>query len=341
MKAVRVRNKEMVVEDVIKPKAGHSEVVLKVRYCGICGSEVHRFEAGSFPEGAICGHEPYGVIDEVGEGVEGWKKGDRVVVIGYEPCRKCRWCQQGEYQLCLKKEWIGIGTNPGGFAEYVKVYASMLVPVPGQINDRSAVLTEPVAVALHAVRSTHINIGDTVAVIGSGPIGLLVLQCLKMAGARTVGVIEAAKARRDLAAKLGADVIFAPEMKNIGLEVTRALGAEPDVVFDCAGGITTLQNAIELVRPHGKVMLVGVSMQPVSIIPIEWGRKEAVLKTSIAYRDEFRLALELIAKGKIEVESLISDIISFNEVGQTIKALNRPNQQIKILVDPELGVSEA
>jgi (R,R)-butanediol dehydrogenase/meso-butanediol dehydrogenase/diacetyl reductase len=336
MKAVVVRKKDMILEDVTKPKAGFGEVVLKVRYCGICGSEVHRFEAGSFPDGAICGHEPYGVIDEVGEGVEGWKKGDRIVVIAYEPCRKCRWCQQGEYQLCLKKEWIGIGTNPGGFAEYVKAHASMLVRVPEQVNDRAAALTEPLAVALHAVRSTHINMGDTVAVIGAGPIGLLVLQCSRVAGARAVGVIEAAKARLDLAAKLGGDVIFAPEIKNIGLEVTEALGAEPDVVFDCAGGITTLQSAIELVRPHGTVMVVGVSMEPVPIIPIQWGRKEALLRTTIAYRDEFPLALELIAKGKIDVESLISDIIPLNDVGHTIKALSRPNQQIKILVDPEL-----
>lgn len=336
MKAVVVRNKEMVLEDVTKPKAGLGEVVLKVRYCGICGSEVHRFEAGSFPDSAICGHEPYGVIDHVGDGVEGWKKGDRVVVIAYEPCRKCRWCQQGEYQLCVKKEWIGIGTNPGAFAEYVKAYASMLVPVPKQVNDRAAALTEPLAVALHAFRSTHVDMGDTVAVIGAGPIGLLVLQCSRVAGARAVGVIEAAKGRRDLAAKLGANVVFAPEMKNIGLEVTKALGAEPDVVFDCAGGIATLQNAIELVRPHGKIMVVGVSMEPVPIIPIQWGRKEAVLKTSIAYRDEFPLALELIANGKIDVESLISDIIPLNDVGRTIKALGRPNQQIKILVDPAL-----
>ena len=336
MKAVVVRNKDMVLEDVIKPKAGLGEVVLKVRYCGICGSEVHRFEAGSFPDGAICGHEPYGVIDQVGEGVEGWKRGDRVVVIAYEPCRKCRWCQQGEYQLCVKKEWIGIGTNPGGFAEYVKAYARMLVRVPKQVNDRAAALTEPLAVALHAFRSTHVNMGDTVAVIGAGPIGLLILQCSRVAGARAIGVIEAAKGRRDLAAKLGADVIFAPEMKDIGLEVTKALGAEPDVVFDCAGGVATLQTAIQLVRPHGKIMVVGVSMEPVPIIPIQWGRKEAVLKTSIAYRDEFPLALELIANGKIDVESLISDIIPLNDVGHTVKALGRPNQQIKILVDPEL-----
>lgn len=336
MKAAVVRNKKFVLEDVIKPKAGPGEVVLKVRFCGICGSEVHRFEAGSFADGAICGHEPFGVIDEVGEGVEGWRKGERVVVIAYDPCRKCRWCLQGEYQLCLKKDWIGIGVKPGGFAEYVKAYATMLLRVPEKVSDRAATLVEPLAVALHAVRSVHINIGDTVAMIGAGPIGLLALQCLKTAGARAIGVIEATKTRRDMAAKLGADWTFSPETENIGLEVTKALGAEPDVVFDCAGAVRTLQNAIDLVRPHGKVMLVGVSMEPVPIIPLQWGRKEAILKTTIAYRDEFPLALELIAKGKIDVESLISDIVPLSAIDSTIQALSRPNQQIKILVDPAL-----
>lgn len=336
MKAAVARNKDIILEDVVKPQAGPGEIVLKVRYCGICGSDVHRFEAGGFSDGAIYGHEAYGLIEEVGEGVEGWKKGDRAVVIAYEPCRKCRWCRQGEYQICFQKTWIGLGTNPGGFAEYVKAFATMFVRVPEQVSDRAATLAEPLAVALHAVRSSPIRVGDTVVIIGTGPIGLLILQCLKGAGARAVGVIEAAQARRDLAARLGADVIFAPDTKDIGFEMMKALGTEPDMVFDCAGGTSTLQCAIDLVRPHGQVILVGVSMEPVPILPIQWQRKEAVLKTSIAYRDEFPLALEWMARRKIDVESLISDIIPLKEVGLTVKALNRPNQQIKILIDPAL-----
>jgi (R,R)-butanediol dehydrogenase/meso-butanediol dehydrogenase/diacetyl reductase len=336
MKAVVVRNPDMVVEYVPRPHAGPDDVVLKVKYSGICGSEVHRFEAGSFLDGAICGHEPFGVIEELGENVTGWQNGDRAVVIAYDPCRQCRWCQLGQYQLCVKKDWIGIGDKPGGFAEYVKVYPSMLVPVPQHVSDRAAALTEPVAVALHAVGSAHINIGDRVVVIGAGPIGLLVLQCLQVAGAGAVGVIESAEGRRNLAAKLGADSVLEPGTEDMAGVLTHALGNEPDVVFDCAGAVSTLQQAIDLVRPHGKVMLVGVSMEPVPIIPIQWGRKEAELKTSIAYRDEFPLALELIAKGKINVESLISDIIPLKEVGNTLKALRQPNDQIKILIDPAL-----
>ena len=334
MKAAVVRQTDIRVEDVPQPQAGPGEVVIQVRYCGIRGSDVHRFAAGGFPDGAILGHEPYGVVAEVGEGVTGWRGGERVVVIAYDPCRQCRWCQQGEYQLCLNKYWIGLGANPGAFAGYVKARATMLLRVPDPVGDRAAALTEPLAVALHAVRTAHINLGDTAVVIGAGPIGLLVTQCLRVAGARAVGVIEGAPGRAELAARLGADRVFAPGSDDLVAEVVRSLGAEPDVVFECAGAVQTLQDAAELVRPHGKIMLVGVSMEPVPIIPIVWGRKEAALKACIAYRDEFPLALELLARDQVDVESLISDVVSLKDIGQAVKALQKPHDQIKVLVEP-------
>jgi (R,R)-butanediol dehydrogenase/meso-butanediol dehydrogenase/diacetyl reductase len=210
----------------------------------------------------------------------------------------------------------------------------MLLRVPDQVRDRAAALTEPLAVALHAVRTAHINLGDTVVVIGAGPIGLLVTQCLRVAGARAIGVIEVAPRRAELAARLGADKVFNPGSDDLVAEVIRFLGAEPDVVFECAGAVQTLQDAAELVRPHGKIMLVGVSMKPVPIIPIVWGLKEAELKACIAYRDEFPLALELLVKSKIDVDSLISDVVSLKDVGQTVKELQKPHDQIKVLVEP-------
>jgi len=334
MKAAVVRHNDMLIEDIPQPRPGPNEVVLKVKYCGICGSDVHRFLAGGFPDGAILGHEPYGVVAEVGEGITEWQGGERAVIIAYDPCRKCHWCQQGEYQLCLNKYWIGLGTNPGAFAEYVKAYSTMLLRVPDQVGDREAALTEPLAVALHAVRTAHINLGDTAIVIGAGPIGLLVTQCLRVAGARAVGVIEVAPGRAKLANRLGADKVFTPGSDDLYTQVTRSLGAEPDVVFECAGAVQTLQVAAELVRPGGKIMLVGVSLEPVPIIPIVWGRKEAELKACVAYRDEFPLALELLAKNQIDVTSLISDIIPLEDIGQTIKDLQKPHDQIKVLVEP-------
>lgn len=334
MKAAVVRQTDIRVENVPQPQAGPGEVVIQVKYCGICGSDVHRFSAGGFPEGAVIGHEPYGVVTAVGEGVTGWQGGERVVVIAYDPCRQCRWCQQGEYQLCLNKYWIGLGAHPGAFAEYVQARSTMLLRVPDAVSDRAAALTEPLAVALHAVRTAHINLGDTAVVIGAGPIGLLVTQCLRVAGARAVGVIEGAPGRAELAARLGADEVFTPGQDGWVAAVVRSLGTEPDVVFECAGAVQTLQDAAELVRPHGKIMLVGVSMEPAPIIPIVWGRKEAELKACIAYRDEFPLALELLARDKVDVDSLISAVIPLPDIGPTVKGLQKPHDQIKVLVEP-------
>jgi (R,R)-butanediol dehydrogenase/meso-butanediol dehydrogenase/diacetyl reductase len=334
MKAAVVRQNDIRVEDIPKPQAGPGEAIIKVKYCGVCGSDVHRFAAGGFPDGAIIGHEPYGVVAEVGKGVTEWRGSERVVAIAYDPCRQCRWCRQGEYQLCLNKYWIGLGANPGGFAEYVKARSVMLLRVPDEVTDRAAALTEPLAVALHAVRTAHINLGDTAVVIGAGPIGLLVTQCLQIAGARAIGVVEVAPGRAQLAARLGADKVFTPGPDDWVAEVTRSLAAEPDVVFECAGAVQTLQDAAELVRPHGKVMLVGVSMKPVPITAIVWGRKEAELKGCIAYRDEFPLALELLAKGEVDVESLISGVIHLKDIGRTIKGLQKPHDQVKVLVEP-------
>ena len=334
MKAAVVRQNDIRVEDVPKPQAGPGEVIIEVKYCGVCGSDVHRFAAGGFPDGAILGHEPYGVVAEVGKGVTEWRGGERVVAIAYDPCRQCRWCRQGEYQLCLNKYWIGLGANPGGFAEYVKARSVMLLHVPDEVTDRAAALTEPLAVALHAVRTAHINLGDTAVVIGAGPIGLLVTQCLRVAGARAIGVVEIAPGRAQLAARLGADKVFTPGSDDWVAEVTRSLAAEPDVVFECAGAVQTLQDAAELVRPRGKIMLVGVSLEPVPIIPMVWGLKEAELKACIAYRNEFPLALELLAKNRIDVTSLISDVISLEDAGQTVKDLQKPHDQIKVLVEP-------
>ena len=334
MKAAIVRENDIVLGDVPKPQVSTGEVLVKVGYCGICGSDVHRFAAGGFPKGAIVGHEPFGVVVEAGEGVTEWRRGERVVLIAYDPCRSCRWCQQGEYQLCLNKYWIGLGTNPGGFAEYVKGRSAMVLRVPDQVSDRQAALTEPLAVALHAVRTAHVNVCDTAVVIGAGPIGLLVTQCLRVAGVRAVGVVETAPRRAELAGRLGADQVFGPDCDDLAARIVRGLGREPDAVFDCAGAVPTLQMAADLVRPGGKIMLVGVSMKPVPITAIAWSRKETEMKACIAYRDEFPLALDLIARGKVDVEPLISDVVGLKDVGRTIRGLLKPHDQIKVLVEP-------
>jgi threonine dehydrogenase-like Zn-dependent dehydrogenase len=145
--------------------------------------------------------------------------------------------------------------------------------------------------------------------------------------------VEIAAGRAELAGHLGADHLFSPGAGDLATEVRRILGQDPDFVFDCAGAVSTLQLAADLVRPHGRIMLVGVSMKPVPIIPIEWGRKEAEMRSCIAYRDEFPLALDLLAKDRIDVESLISDTVALEDVGLYLRRLLEPDDQVKVLVE--------
>jgi len=284
----------------------------------------------------VPGHELSGVIAGIGEGVSGWHIGDRVVALAYDPCRKCSPCRLGTYQLCENKFWIGITTYPGAYANYVKVRPGMLLPIPDQVSDRAAAVAETLSVALHAVRTANFTLGERAVVIGAGPVGLLVTQCLRLAGARSIGVVEISSRRRELAARLGANKVFQPGEGHWIGEVIASLGSEPDFVFECAGAPQTLQNAADLIKPGGKIVLVSVSMEPVSIHPLAWGRKEAELKSSTAYCDEFPLALEFIAEGRIDVESLISEVIPLKNIDQTLKALRKPNNQIKVLVAPHM-----
>jgi (R,R)-butanediol dehydrogenase/meso-butanediol dehydrogenase/diacetyl reductase len=329
--AVFTESKTIQTQQVPKPKAGPGEAVVKVEYCGICGSEVSAYAQGTLPPGAIVGHELAGTVDEVGPGTEEWQGGDRVVATAYAACGDCYWCRHGQVQLCQRKYWIGLGFNPGAFAEYCKVRSSMLHRIPQQLSLRDAALVEPLAVALHAVRNAHVNLGDKVAIIGMGPVGLLVLQVMKLAGAGAVAVIEIAARRLALAKDLGASLALRPEEATVAV-ISEALGTLPGLLFDCAGATSSLQLAADLVCPQGKIILVGLSPKPVPIIAKEWSRKEITLQASMAYGEEFPLAVHLIADGKITAASLISDVITLEELDHTLKNLVTPNDQLKVLV---------
>jgi (R,R)-butanediol dehydrogenase / meso-butanediol dehydrogenase / diacetyl reductase len=334
MRAATIKNKSFVVSEVPVPQISSSEVLVKVEYCGICGTDVHRFAAGGLKDGVILGHEVLGYISKLGENVEGWKTGERVIIFPFDPCRKCRWCLEGNYHLCPQKYWIGLGTNPGGFAEYLKVRPEMLLKVPDLLDDKAGALVEPLAVALHAVRNAKVKIGDSAVVIGAGPIGLLVLQGLQLSGISPIGILEIAKGRASTATRLGADIVLDPQNIENSEMMIQILGFEPDIVFDCAGSVSTLQLAGELVTRGGSVVLVGVSMKPLQINALTWGGKELTMKGTVAYCNEFPLAIDLLAKGAINVNPFVENVIPLEEIDHMIEQLQTPNEYIKILVKP-------
>lgn len=318
----------LAVEDVPEPEAGPGQVVLKVSCCGICGSDLHRYAYGLMAPGVIMGHEYAGTVVAVGEGVEGWKVGDRAL-------RGFRGSLAPRYSA--REKGFTVDTKaPGGYAEYTAAAASALFRIPDHLSDEEAALAEPLAVALHAVRLSGIKIGDGVLVMGAGPIGLFAVQCARLSGPGLLVVSEPVAARRELALKLGADVALDPREVDVVAEAVRLTGGlGPDVVLECAGAKPTLQQALEAVRQRGRVVLVALCMEPCTVSPLDWVGREVQLQCSYAATgEEWQIAIDLLAKGRVQARPLISQTIPLAEIQQAFQALLRPTDELQVLVRP-------
>ena len=318
----------LVVEEVPLPRAGSGQVVVRVSYCGICGSDLHRYAYGLMAPGVIMGHEFSGTILELGEGVEGWSIGDRVV-------RAFRGQLPPRYSA-REKGFTLDPAAPGGYAEYVALPATVLRRIPDDLADDVAALTEPLAVAVHAVRLSALKLGDAVVVLGAGPIGLLTLQCARLCGPRLVIASEPVAARRDLARKLGADVVLDPREVDVVAEVVRLTdGLGADVVFECAGTRPTLQQALDMARRRGQVVLVALCMEPCSVTPLDWVGREVQLQCSYGSdADDWPLALDLLATGRVQGRPLISNVVPLDQIQAAFQRLLAPADEVQVLVRP-------
>jgi (R,R)-butanediol dehydrogenase / meso-butanediol dehydrogenase / diacetyl reductase len=342
--AVIAARGELEVRDVPEPAAGAGEVVLRVGLCGICGSDLHEYASEFATPGRVMGHEYGGTIIEVGAGVTGWAIGDRVVAGWPPPCGRCYWCRHGQQELCDRTtRVVRPDTTPtpeffGAYAPLVRVRANRLFRVPDVLDDVQAASVEPLAVGVHAVRASAVRLGAKVLVIGAGPIGLYTLQAARAAGAATVVVSEMTEARSAAAQQLGADAVLDPRGDAFTARLKDHFPEGPDVVFDCAGIGGSVQQAVDLVKRRGNVVLVGVPFQAVTVRPAQWVIKEVRFKACFAYRhDEFPLAIELLARGDVDVAPLITHTAPLSEIARCFHELEQPNQQIKIMIDPSDG----
>lgn len=285
------------IEDVETPRAGPGEVVIKVSYCGICGSDL-RYFASDMAVGFIMGHEPSGVIAEIGEGVSNWSVGQRVTPITFSPCWHCYECTHGTPHMCRNTLVIGSPRLPGAYAEYLKVKSSQLYITPDEITDQEAALNEPLAVSLHGVLLSGITVGSSVAIIGAGPIGLMAIQCAKLAGAKGIYVAQRSEPRASMAKQVGADIVINPEEQDFRREVRRQTGIGADVCLECVGSAEAFQLAIRTARACGRVVLLGGS-GPTEVIPGELLRRELEIKGSLGYWTEFADGLELLRLHKM------------------------------------------
>jgi (R,R)-butanediol dehydrogenase/meso-butanediol dehydrogenase/diacetyl reductase len=321
------------------PSAGG--VVVDISYCGICGTDVHAYQSGRPYTPAICGHEWAGSVSAVGDGVRSLSEGDRVVVAAAPACGRCAACQQGQASHCQAAFLSAVGRDAaapphGGFAPRIAVAATRVVRADPALTDEQAAQVEPATVAFHAVRTSALRLGDTAVVQGAGPIGLGTLQWVRAAGAGTVVVVEPNPARRDLAAALGAHHVVGPgsDATTLVNELTHGLGA--DIVYECVGRPAAVQSAVDLARRGGAMCLIGLADTDAPISPGAWLVKEIRVTAALAYvREEFEMAMGMIADGRVDVDPLHSSTTSLAGLVDAIADLaSGTSDQTKVLVKP-------
>lgn len=300
----------LTLREVEQPVPGPGEARIRVAATGVCGSDVKGYH-GTHPEipayPIILGHEFAGTVDAIGPGVEGLEPGTRVAVEPLFVCGKCRRCLQGDYHVCVKRELNG-HHRPGSFAEWTVSPARFCHPIPDDLDSETAALAEPAAVAVHVANRARPRLGDVAVLMGMGPIGLLVLQTLKLSGCRVIATdIVDSKVR--LAAELGADVALNATERDVGetvADLTEGDGA--DLVVETAGARQTLAQTVRLVRTGGTVVIVGFTGAPEDPFGVSdvMGKELNVIGSVIYAHRDFPDAIRLLSSGAIRGAPLIT-----------------------------------
>lgn len=333
--AVYVGNSKLEVREVPVPEVGPKEILVKVAFCGICGTDVHAVLYDIAPPGTVLGHEYCGEVVEVGSDVERWQVGDRVVGGGGDPPpgKGKGWDLNPRYNYRLH----GFGPDRmRAFADYKVMEEWEPIPIPHGVSFEAAALCEPAAVAVHAVRLSQLRLGDSVAIIGAGPIGLFVIQAARAAGATSILVSEPSATRRAAAEALNADCIIDPATDDpIEAGENMTGGAGVHVVFDCAGIKGTLNQAANMVQTRGQVVLIAVPWEPLPLEPADWMARHINIQTIFGHEPaDWHTVLKLMQDRKIVVEPMLreSDFVPLEHIQSAFESLYTPSDQLQLVV---------
>lgn len=344
MKAARWHQaKDVRIEEVDVPNVLSYQVKVAVKYAGICGTDLHEYLGGPIfipteehiysgqKAPVTLGHEFVGEIVEIGSDVTRVNVGDRVVI---EPIL-AKHNLLGDYNLDQNLNFVGLASD-GGFAKYCVLDGDLVHVIPDGLSYEQAALTEPAAVAVYAVRQSAVRAGDTAVVFGLGPIGLLIVEALRAAGAAKIYAVELSKERQDKAEELGAIVVRPQEDEDIVTAIQRLTNGGADVSFEVTGVPAVLPQALGAVRKAGECMVVSIWEKEATINPNEFAIQEKTLKGIIAYRHIFPKVMELMEQGYFSAEKLVTKKIKLDDiVEEGFVELTRDKAQIKILVSPE------
>jgi L-iditol 2-dehydrogenase len=328
-------------EDVPTPEPAAAEVLVAVKACGICGSDVHGMDGstGRRRPPIIMGHEAAGVIEAAGPGGNGWKKGDRVTFDSTVFCGACEFCRRGEINLCDQRRVLGVSCEDyrrhGAFADYVAVPCHILHRVPATLPFEHAALIEPFAIAFHALHRSPVTLNDTAVVVGCGMIGLAVIQAARLAGFGRIVAVDVAPEKLSLAARLGATDIVdsrAAPLEEI-LRLTRGIGA--DRVFEAVGITATIDLAIRCARKGGAVTLIG-NVAPKTDLPLQTVvTRELDLQGTCGSAGEYPACIEMMARGAIDPASLLSAVAPLAEGAAWFDRLYRKEPGLlKVILKP-------
>ena len=302
------------------PTPKEDEVLVKLEYVGICGSDMHYYETGAIGNYVVkppfvLGHEPGGTVVEVGSAVKHLKVGDRVALEPGKTCGHCKFCREGKYNLCPDVVFFATPPVDGVFQEYVAHEANLCFKLPDNVSTMEGALIEPLAVAVHGVKQVGDVKGLNIAVLGAGPIGNLVAQAAKGMGAAKVMITDVSDLRLDKAKECGIDVCVNTMEKDFGEAMVEAFGPDKaDVIYDCAGNNITMGQAIKYARKGSVIVLVAVFAGMASIDLAVANDHELDIKSTMMYRhDDYIDGITLVNDGKVHLGPLISKTFAFKD----------------------------
>ena len=335
--AILVTPGTMKIQDAPMPEPKDDEVLLKVEYVGICGSDIHGFESGPFippkdPNQKIgLGHECGGTVVGVGSKVKKIKVGDRVNIEPGVPCGKCKFCLSGHYNICPDVDFLATQPNyRGALTNYITHPESLTYKLPDNMDTMEGALVEPAAVGMHAAMEADVKPGKKIVILGAGCIGLMTLQACRVMGATEIVVVDMIEKRLNMAKKLG-DM----EIINGGKEDTVARAKEilgdlgADIVFETAGARATAAQTTKLVMRGGRIMIVGTvpGDTPVNFLSIN---REVKIQTVFRYANNYPMTIEAISSGRFDVKSMVTDIYDYKDVQRAFEeSLSRKSEIIK------------
>jgi L-iditol 2-dehydrogenase len=342
MKAARLYGPgDLRVDEVPVPAPGPGEVLLQVLSVGVCGSGVHYYLDGGIgddkiSEPFVIGHEFSARVAALGPGVEGLPVGTRVAVEPAISCGKCEFCLEGHPNLCENILFCSTPPTPGALQEYIVHPAELCFPLPDSVDNAQGAMLEPLGIALHAVRLAGLHPGDTVAILGGGPIGLLILEVARISGARAVYVTDLVPERLAMARRLGAtDVLKADDGDPVAWIMELTAGRGVDVVFEAAWAEETVAQAAEVARRGGKAMMVGIPREDRAVFPGHTVRRKGLtIKYVRRMKHTYPRAIAMVADGLIDVDSIVTHRFPLEQVARGYDLVSTRNDgAMKVVIE--------